>query len=187
MPRSHYRQPEHQPTAPAFGDEVGEARKDLGLTQDDLGRETGIDGSYVRRIENDGAIPSREKAEALAAALHSISRDQDALLSLAGYMRSQLVPIFWHCPHLIVGLIESMREFPLERLDKLNNAALRAREMFTWNITDPPRSLLQKDGDFAFFGQIASAIANARMNLRRRAREQAGDHGEGGETHACPD
>ena len=71
------------PTFESFGAWLKKRRKQLDLTQDQLGALSGCSGAAIRKIEADERKPSRELAELLAHALQIPDEEQDQFIKLA--------------------------------------------------------------------------------------------------------
>ena len=67
----------------SFGDWLKRRRRGLGLTQVELGRRIGYSGETVRKVEAEEFKPSRQMAEALAAALDIPPADRPRFLRFA--------------------------------------------------------------------------------------------------------
>lgn len=83
----------------SFGERVRELRKQLGISQRELAKESGIDFTYLSKIENNRMDPPSEKViRRMAEALHA---DPDQMTILAGKVPSYVVDIFRENPDAI--------------------------------------------------------------------------------------
>ncbi len=90
-----------------FGERVRELRKERGLSQRELANRSGIDFTYLSKIENARMDPPSEKViRRIAEVLHA---DPDHLTILAGKVPSYVVNIFRENPDAINLL---RRSFP---------------------------------------------------------------------------
>lgn len=79
-------QPERLPPVDTFGGVLARYRLRGGLSRNELGKRTGVDASYVSRLESgERGAPSRAVVEALARALDLGELARDRLLLAAGY------------------------------------------------------------------------------------------------------
>jgi transcriptional regulator with XRE-family HTH domain len=70
-----------------FAERLQAARQRVGISQNQLARQVGIDPSYLNRIERgERAAPAREVVEALAEALALSDAEADDLLVSAGHL-----------------------------------------------------------------------------------------------------
>lgn len=91
----------------SFGERVRELRKQLGISQRELADQSGINFTYLSKIENDRMDPPSEKViRRMAEALHT---DPDHLTVFAGKVPSYVVEIFRDNPDAIDLL---RRSFP---------------------------------------------------------------------------
>ncbi len=110
----------------SFGVLLKKRRKQLGLTQDQLGALSGCSGAAIRKIEADERKPSRELAELLAHALQILDTEQDQFIKLARGLqpRDQFSSIFEssvndsysHPPHNLPSPLTSL-------VDRVNDVA----------------------------------------------------------------
>jgi transcriptional regulator with XRE-family HTH domain len=68
----------------ALGEALQHFRQRIGYTRAQLGRVSGLDPTFIKRIEEEGREPSRESIDALADALQLHSGEHDQLLILRG-------------------------------------------------------------------------------------------------------
>ena len=77
--------------ATSFGELLSCLRLATGVSQNALGREAGVNASYINRLERgERATPTREVVLALARALQATPQEQDHLLMTAGYVPPSL-------------------------------------------------------------------------------------------------
>lgn len=77
--------------ATSFGELLSCLRLATGVSQNALGREAGVNASYINRLERgERATPTREVVLALARALQTTPQEQDHLLMTAGYVPPSL-------------------------------------------------------------------------------------------------
>lgn len=73
--------------ATSFGELLSCLRLATGVSQNALGREAGVNASYINRLERgERATPTREVVLALARALQTTPQERDHLLMAAGYV-----------------------------------------------------------------------------------------------------
>jgi len=77
--------------ATSFGELLSCLRLATGVSQNALGREAGVNASYINRLERgERAAPTREVVLALARALQTTPQERDHLLMTAGYVPPSL-------------------------------------------------------------------------------------------------
>jgi transcriptional regulator with XRE-family HTH domain len=77
--------------ATSFGELLSCLRLATGVSQNALGREAGVNASYINRLERgERTTPTREVVLALARALQTMPQERDHLLVTAGYVPPSL-------------------------------------------------------------------------------------------------
>ncbi|MGH2460936.1 MAG: helix-turn-helix domain-containing protein [Chloroflexota bacterium] len=85
--------------AESFGKTIRELRKACGISQRDLAERSGIDFTYLSKIENERMPPPAEPTIQVMA--ETLGADADELIRLAGKVPSDLAEFLVKDPHVI--------------------------------------------------------------------------------------